>query len=158
MWLLCPLRVSLKAHCGACATVPVLLPGDLTKCLYWGNFFCVSCRVTLLSTYWSFFLVLQQKFKSKTVQACQACSKGLDRLRVDSKDTKVLEAKYLDLFFFEYVFSIWKVWQNNKLTIITTKLMYTFDLNSVPAFSSLVSLRKFSNVQIYNTLKQLYKD
>ena len=36
--------------------------------------------------------------------------------------------------------------------------MYTFDLNSVPPFSSLVSLRKFLNVQIYNTLKQLDKD
>ena len=36
--------------------------------------------------------------------------------------------------------------------------MYTFDLNSVPLLSSLVSLMNFLNVQIYNTLKQLDKD
>ena len=31
--------------------------------------------------------------------------------------------------------------------------MYTFDLNSVPPFSSPVSLRKLSNVQIYSPLE-----
>ena len=86
------------------------------------------------------------------VQAHLACCKGLDRLWVDSKQNQSLEVKYLDLFFLECIFSIWKVWQNNNLTLITTKLKYTFDLNSLPLSSSPVSLMNFSNVQIYNTI------
>ena len=135
----------------------VLTPSSLTKCLNWGNFSrllsgppSVNLSVLLLG--------LQQQFKSKTVQVHLTCCKGPDRLWVDSKQNQRLEVKYLDLFFLECIFSIWKVWQNNNLTLITTKLKYTFDLNSLPLSSSPVSLMKFLNVQNYNALEKLDKD
>ena len=92
------------------------------------------------------------------VQAHLACSKGLDRLWVESKQTKVWKQSILTYSFLN-VYSVFeKSSKNINLTIITTKLKYTFDLNSLPLSSSPVSLRIFSNVQIYNTLEWLDKD
>ena len=48
--------------------------------------------------------------------------------------------------------------KNNNLTLITTKLKYTFDLNSLPLSSSPVSLMNSLNVQNYNALEKLDKD
>ena len=79
-------------------------------------------------------------------------------MRVESKETKIWKQSILTNSFLN-LYSV--IEKSNKiiiLTIITTKLMYTFDLNSVPLLSSLVSLMNFLNVQIYNTLKQLDKD
>ena len=43
------------------------------------------------------------------VQVCQTCSKELDRLSVGFKDTKGMEAKYLDYSSLNNVFSFRKV-------------------------------------------------
>ena len=90
---------------------------------------------------------------SQGVQVHLTCCKGLIDCEWTPSKTKGWKESILTYSFLKCIFSNWKVWQNNNLTLITTKLKYTFDLNSLPLSSSPVSLMKFSNVQIYNALE-----
>ena len=94
----------------------------------------------------------------RLVQVHLTCCKGLIDCEWNPNKTKGWKESILTYSFLKCIFSNWKVWQNNNLTLITTKLKYTFDLNSLPLSSSPVSLMKFLNVQNYNALEKLDKD
>ena len=64
----------------------------------------ISSEVFFVETKWNFLI---------STQVCQACNKELDRLSVGFKDTKGMEAKYLDYSSLNNVFSFEK--SDNKI-------------------------------------------